>query len=116
MKKTAADTEKEQNQVWKVKTELKLIAVCIRHVKTEHRSEQTTCHVHRVRVTFVLPPCSHSLPFYLKASGLTSARPHQTLKPYLQTQLGDRKKNAILQRNGKFFFIYYLRHAGTKHT
>ena len=69
------------------------------------------------KATAVLLPCSHSFPFYLKASGLTSTRPHQTRQLFLQILSGDRKKNPILHRGMIHFFsffIYYSRHGRNK--
>lgn len=63
---------------------------------------------------------SHSLPFYLNASGLTSTRPHQTLQLCLQILLGDGKKNPILHREMVHFFLSFSYiiwdTAGTNHS
>lgn len=56
----------------------------------------------------MLLPCSHSPPFYLNASGLTSIRPRQTLQLCLQILLGDGKKNPILQRGMVHFFPLFF--------
>lgn len=73
-------------------------------------SQQTTFHFRPVRlekkVTVVLIPCSHSLPFYLSVSEHTSTRPHQTLQLCLQIPEG-KKKNSILHRGVEHFFFFF---------
>lgn len=118
----------KRNQLWKGKTRLNLLAVCI--ITEPHLSIlsqgltkplATSTLREGKKVTAVLPPCSYSLPFYLEACGLTSTRPHQTLQLCLHILLGDRKKNPILHRAmvhffsfSFFVFIYYLRHGRNK--
>lgn len=98
-----------------MKVRLKLIAVCIItgwYLSILSQGLNKPLAISTVwkgrKVTAVLLPCSHSLPFYLKAYGLTSTRPHQTLHPCLQILLGGRKKNPILHRGMVHFFSFFF--------